>query len=398
MEIIPEMTQTGNNKTTVCTDKSLGQKHHNGTENTDASISPCASLLKACAREISNGSNLRSITHNRPSIYTPFTNPKKGNGSHKIKDIFAGKKDYHYNDHLTAAFVELAELSRKAKQPLIAVTCTFNDATHIELKKADTEDEARTIIEKFKRKLTGEAKDRNKPTYWNVDCILIIEKCKTSTVPLPSGDEEKRLHVHIITYGDSNEQERLKAILAPFSKQTMIQDTWTDKREYSAFDEMDEDQFGDIPTGEPESNNKHWLNTYKTKDKQGNQWVHTILPVCLRGVDYITKGLNKQIGDGRNFTLIGLKNAPKRRLELFKQGQALGKPTKDWSLTSYPVQDTNQLDVQPAVMAPAESKVLEEIDPMQSNPENIRHQNLKSASEPAESPDSKNLPEYGIWS
>lgn len=46
----------------------------------------------------------------------------------------------------------------------------------------------------------------------------------------------------------------------------------------------------------------------------------------------------------------------------------------------------------------AESKVLEEIDHMQSDPENIRHQNLKSASEPAGLTDSKNLPEYGIWS
>jgi hypothetical protein len=160
---------------------------------------------------------------------------------------------------------------------------------------------------------------------------------------------------------------------------------------------VEEDQFGDIPTGEPDSNNKHWLNTYKTKDKQGSQWIHTVHPICLRGADYLSKDLNTNIGDGRDFTLIGLEQAPQRRLELFKQGQALGKPTKDWSLTSYPVEDTNQLDVQPAVMAPAESKVLEEIDPMQSNPENIRHQNLKSPSEPAESPDSKNLPEYAIW-
>lgn len=383
------MTQTGNNKTTVCTDNHGVQNDIFSTEKAEASISPNASLLRACARESSNGSNLRTITPNRPNIYLPISNPKKSNGSHKIKGIFADKVDYYYNDHLTAAYVELEALSRKAKQPLMFATCTFNDATHIELKKADTEDEARSIVRKFESWIIK---------HWKTDSILIIEKCKTSTVPLPSGDEEKRLHVHIITYGDSNEQERLKAILAPFSKQTMIQDTWTDKREYSAFDEMDEDQFGDIPTGEPDSNNKHWLNTYKTKDKQGSQWIHTIHPVCLRGVDYITKGLNKQIGDGRNFTLIGLKNMPKRRLELFKQGQALGKPTKDWSLTSYPVQDTNQLDVQPTVMAPAESKVLEEIDPMQSNPENIRYSNLKSSSEPAESADSNSYPLFGIFS
>lgn len=316
------MTQTENSKSTVGTDKKLGQTTQNSTEKADVSIIPNTSLHKALARASSNGSNYRTITPNRPNIYTPVTNPRKGNGSHKIKGIFADKVDYYYNDHLTAAYVELEALSRKAKQPLMFATCTFNDGTHIELKKADTEDEARSIVRKFESWIIK---------HWKTDSILIIEKCKTSTVPLPSGDEEKRLHVHIITYGDSNEQERLKAILAPFSKQTMIQDTWTDKREYSAFDEMDEDQFGDIPTGEPDSNNKHWLNTYKTKDKQGSQWIHTIHPVCLRGVDYITKGLNKQIGDGRNFTLIGLKNAPKRRLELFRQGQALGKPDLEWS-------------------------------------------------------------------
>lgn len=325
------MTQTGYKKTTVCTDNHGVQKHHNGTENTDASISPNASLLKACARASSNGSNYRTITPNRPNIYIPISNPKKGNGSNNIKGIFAGKKDYHHNDYLTAAFIELAELSRKAKQPLIAVTCTFNDATHIELKEADTQDEARTIIEKLKRKLTGEAKDRNKPTYWNVDSILVIEECDKSTVKMPSGNEEKRLHAHIITYGNDSEQERLEAILKPFSKQTMIQDTWTNKRPYSDFDEIDEDLLGDMPTDAPDPANDQWLNTYKTTDEHGKQWVHTVHPVCMRGVDYITKGLNKQIGDSRNFTLIGLKQAPKRRLELFKQGQVLGKPAKDWS-------------------------------------------------------------------
>jgi len=325
------MTQTGNDKTTVCTEKQLGQKHHNGTENTEAPISPHSSLNKALARASSNGSNYRTITPNRPNIYTPISNPKKGNGSHKIEGVFADKKDYHHNDHLTAAFIELAELSCKAKQPLIAVTCTFNDATHKKLKEADTQDEARTIIEKLKRKLAGEAKDRNKPTYWNVDSILVIEECDKSTVKMPSGNADKRLHLHMLTYADSNEQKRLKEILAPFSEQTRIQDSWTDKRPYNDFDEIEEDQYGDIPTDAPDPTNDYWLNTYKTTDEHKKQWVHTIHPVCLRGVDYITKGLNKQIGDGRNFTLIGLNQASQRRHELFKQGQALGKPTKDYS-------------------------------------------------------------------
>ena len=389
MEIVPEMTQTGNNKTTVCTDNHGVQNDIFSTENTDAPISPNASLLKALARLSSNGSNYRTITPNRPNILTTITHPKKDKGTRSIKGPFAGKKDYNYNDHLTAVFVELAELSRKAKQPLIAVTCTFNDATHKKLKKrVVSKSKPRSIVRKFESWIIK---------HWTTDSILVIEECQNSTVLLPSGNSEPRLHVHILTYANSNEQKRLEAILKPFSMQTRIQDTWTNKRSYNDLDAIEEDQFGDIPTGEPDSNNKHWLNTYKTKDKQGSQWIHTVHPICLRGADYLSKDLNTNIGDGRDFTLIGLEQAPQRRLELFKQGQALGKPTKDWSLTSYPVEDTNQLDVQPAVMAPAESKVLEEIDPMQSNPENIRHQNLKSASEPAESPDCKNLPEYGIW-
>lgn len=319
------MTQTENSKSTVGTDKKLGQTTQNSTEKADVSIIPNTSLHKALARASSNGSNYRTITPNRPNIYTPVTNPRKGNGSHKIKGIFAGKKDYHYNDHLTAAHIELAELSRKAKQSLFAVTCTFNDDTHIELK------EARRIIEKFKRKLTGEAKEREEPTRWNVGSILVIEECDKSTVELPDGSKEKRLHAHIITYGNDSEKKRLEAILKPFSEQTMIQDTWTNKRPYNDLDAIEEEQFGDIPTGEPDSNAKHWLNTYKTTDEHGRQWVHTIHPVCLRGADYITKGLNKQIGKGKNYALIGLKEAPQRRLELFKQGEALGKPERDWS-------------------------------------------------------------------
>ncbi len=339
MDIISNMTQMEKDGPAVNVNEKKPQIDQNNTENTEVSTTPNASLHKALARMSSNGSSCRTITPNRPTIYTRITDPKNGNGSHMIKGIFAGKKDYHYNDHLTAAFVELAELGRKAKLPLIAVTCTFNDATHKELKEADTKDEARSMVRKFKRALTGEVCDRTKPGYWNVDSILVIEECDQSTVEMPSGNEEKRLHLHMLTYANSNEQKRLEAILKPFSMQTRIQDTWTNKRPYTVLDAIEEDQFGDIPTDAPDPANNHWLNTYKTaeapaptdKNKEPVQWVHTRYPVCLRGADYITKGLNNQIGDGRNFTLIGLKNAPKRRLELFKQGKALGKPKRDWS-------------------------------------------------------------------
>ena len=67
------------------------------------------------------------------------------------------------------------------------------------------------------------------------------------------------------------------------------------------------------------------------------------------------------------------------------------------SSSKHPVQDTNQLDVQPAVMAPAESKVLEKTAPIQSKPENIGNQNLKSASEPTESVVSNSSSQYESW-
>lgn len=65
------------------------------------------------------------------------------------------------------------------------------------------------------------------------------------------------------------------------------------------------------------------------------------------------------------------------------------------------IQDSNRIaDKQLAIDTDnrQKTKVLEKINPMQSNPENIRHSNLKSAPEPTESPDSKESPEYGIWS
>ena len=315
------MTHTGNNKTTVSADNHRVQNDIFSTENTDEPISPNASLLKALNRMSSNGSNYRTITPNRPNRYIPITHPKKDKGTRSIKGLFAGKKDYNYNDHLTAAFVELAERSRKAKLPLIAVTCTFNDATHKKLKKrVVSKSKPKSIVRKFESWIVK---------HWKTDSILVIEECQNSIVPLPSGNNEPRLHVHILTYANSGEQKRLETILKPFSMQTRIQDTWTNKRPYNDLDAIEEDQFGDIPTGEPNPNSAHWLNTYKTDDNQGHCWVHTIHPVCLRGADYISKDLNTNIGDGRNFTLIGLEQAPQRRLELFKQGQALGKPTNN---------------------------------------------------------------------
>mgnify|MGYP000458678766 FL=1 len=168
MEIVPEMTQTGNNKTTVCTDNHGVQNDIFSTENTDAPISPNASLLKALARLSSNGSNYRTITPNRPNILTTITHPKKDKGTRSIKGPFAGKKDYNYNDHLTAAFVELAERSRKAKLPLIFATCTFNDATHKKLKKrVVSKSKPRSIVRKFESWIVK---------HWKTDSILVIEE------------------------------------------------------------------------------------------------------------------------------------------------------------------------------------------------------------------------------
>lgn len=67
------------------------------------------------------------------------------------------------------------------------------------------------------------------------------------------------------------------------------------------------------------------------------------------------------------------------------------------SSSKHTVQDTNQLDVQPAVMAPAESKVLEKTAPIQSKPENIGSQNLKSASEPTESAVNNSSSQHESW-
>ena len=64
---------------------------------------------------------------------------------------------------------------------------------------------------------------------------------------------------------------------------------------------------------------------------------------------------------------------------------------------NHPDRDSHQPDVQPPVTAPAESKVLEKTEPSQSPPENIGNQNLKSASEPTESPLSDSSAQYEHW-
>jgi len=279
-------------------------------EEHQSTVAP-ASLLKALEYQCSNGSNYRTITPTRPTITTPISHPKKDKGTQQIQGWFVGKKDYYYNDHLTCYFAELAELSRQAKRELVMVTCTFNDENNQWLRDVDDRGQGRSMVQTITRSLEQNG--------WTTDSIVVLEECDTD-VSLKQG-EFKRLHIHVLTYGGTDDFERLKRILKPFSMQTRVQANWIDKRPYNAFDKLEEEQFGEMPFGKVDPSSNHWLNTYKTMDDHGRCWVHVEHPVCLRSADYLSKGLNKPIGRSRNFKLIGLEGAQQRRKAMYDAGR-----------------------------------------------------------------------------
>lgn len=243
-----------------------------------------------------SGSSLRTNSLNRPYIKTPLTRRKDGSGQHEIAGVF-DKKQYTYNDTLTAAYMELDKLANESRLEMCFITITLNDTTHRELKAIDAAGK-QTMITAVRKWF------RAYPYIENA--IIVMEECPNSRVE--TGDlVEPRLHLHIITALNNNnlgmaEQELFKDKRV----RGKVDLTWQQCRLYTELDELEEEQFGSAPVGKSDPTDEHWLNRYVKNDQFGNKQVCAELPICLRAADYLSKDLNKPIGRGENFTFIGL--------------------------------------------------------------------------------------------
>lgn len=271
-----------------------------------------SSLHKALMLRSLNGSDHRSITYTRPNVFPPIINPKKDAGTQEFKNWFAKKKSYCFNDHMTCGFLELAELSQQNKQEIQMLSITFNDETNEWLRAVDARPHtSRTMIQT----LTRSIKDNG----WTTDSIIVIEESE-GEVELTVGSM-KGLHMHILTYGDEAAFKRLKAILRLYGDRVHAESTWDDKRPYSALDELEEEQFGEMPADSVDELATHWVGQYKKTMENGKTFVYIEHPVCLRSADYLSKTLNTLIGRGRNFKFIGLEGAKKRRRDMVKRAK-----------------------------------------------------------------------------
>lgn len=266
-----------------------------------------------------NGSAYRTITSNRPNIHTPLTLPKKGSGQHKLKNVF-GKKAYQYNDALTSAYIVLQEKAALQRKDIFFITPTLDDETNLKLREQDVDSSKETMIRTVSRWFR--AYD------YITDAIVVMEECPDSVVAHENG-VYRRLHLHIVTMLNDNERVMAeRGFLRDKSMQLKVQDYWTDERLYTDDDEWEEEEFGPIPVDAVDPEAEYWLNTYVKENINKNtgevtKIVYRQLPVCLRGVDYMTKGIQKPIGRGKNHTLIGLKGHRERREELSRRAREM---------------------------------------------------------------------------
>jgi hypothetical protein len=259
-----------------------------------------------------NGSVYRTITRSRPNIYKPLTLPKKGKNQHKVNSVF-GRKAYYYNDTLTSAYIILQDKALEQRKETFFITITLNDEINLKLREQDKDISEETMIRTVSRWLY--------PYDFITDAIVVIEECSDSSVDHTDGSYP-RLHLHIITILNNMQRKVAQLnLLRNKRMQLKIQNYWLDKRLYTEQDNWDEEEMGTIPANEIDPTAEYWLNTYvkEKMDKATGEVIKIVyrkLPVCLRGVDYMSKSLQKPIGRGKNYTLIGLKGYRKRREEL----------------------------------------------------------------------------------
>ncbi|UGA55422.1 hypothetical protein [Vibrio sp. VB16] len=276
-------------------------------------------LAKGLRMMALNGSTYRTITSNRPTIDTPLIDPKKGNGQHKIKDTF-GKKAYQHNDALTTAFILLKEKGAATRKDALFITVTLDDETNLKLRKQDKDVNKETMIRTVSRWFRA--------YNYMTDAIVVIEECPVSVVK-HENDTYRRLHLHIVTTLNENERRMAEVgLLKDKCQQIQVKDTWLHRRPYTSDDEWEEEDFGPIPIDSIDPGAEYWLNAFveeKVSRATGEVYKEVCreFPVCLRGVDYMSKGIQKSIGRGNNYTLIGLEGYRERRSELSRLAREL---------------------------------------------------------------------------
>ncbi len=299
----------------------LGEGHfdHNGVIEVKKETDAEPRLAKGLRMMGLNGAEFRTITSTRPNIDTPLTSAKKSVGQHKIDNVF-GSKSYHYNDSLTAAYIVLCEKSALLKKSVFFITVTLNDDINLKLRRMNSDISKETMVRTASKWFRA--------FDYITDAIVVMEECSKSVVEHEKG-VYRRLHLHIVTMLNDNELGKVQNGLFKDKRiQIQIQNTWTDKRLYSADDEWEEEEFGPIPVNAVDPDADYWLNTNvkENVDKSTGKVTKVVYrehPVCLRAVDYMSKTLQKPIGRGQNHTFIGLKERSERRRELSLLGREL---------------------------------------------------------------------------
>ncbi len=277
-------------------------------------------LLKVLRLMETNGSNLRSITLHRPNIGTPLKDPKRSNHQQKINNVF-GIYPYFTNDDLTTSYMSLYKLAVQSQRDICFITAIFNDEANHILRKRDDDPNAKTMATTTARWM--------RPFPYIKDAVLVLEECSKADKVSIGERSFKRLHVHILTVLNKDEQAQVKKELlrGKIIRGANVKTTWLEKRPYTEWDEVDEETLGAIPLKGEALGTENWGSTYVTTEN-GQKLVCRELPLCLRAADYMSKALHRNIGRGRNYALLGLHGKRQLHEELYKKGTAILKEIK----------------------------------------------------------------------
>ncbi|MFC0060176.1 hypothetical protein [Vibrio inusitatus] len=264
-----------------------------------------SSLDKALAMMSVNGSYLRTITKNTPNITNRLRVGRKVKAEHKFR---FGDTSYSTDDHLTCAYILMSLIAQEVCKKIHFVTISLNDEETIKLWEVAEKTYGPTVSTTVARWF------RYYPAIENA--IVVVERSHNSNV-ITSNGIRPRLHLHILCLLSESDAEQLQRdLLLDKRKRIQIKDEWVSKYRYSDLDAIEEELLGPMPFDEPQGSDE-WASRYK-KYINGTLMVCTRHPICLRAVDYLTKELNKPIGRGPNYSLIGLNGVGDLRRELAK--------------------------------------------------------------------------------
>lgn len=268
----------------------------------DMEIKICSKLLAispALVRPVLyadiTGMSVLPVDSYNPKHKHPFTHPKKPVHQRRFIDPTTGKHHtYTYSDTFTAAHNVLASTARDLHQHLTAVTVTLNDETCL-------------AIRNHQRGPAACLAQRLKDAGWSVPTLLVIEKShNAANVDTSIKVYQTRLHAHLLTLttvdvkddderGETSLRRILKHYATDDNNAVEVKTAYIAKRRYTDFDELEEEQFGEMPSVEGLSITGHWLNTWKQTNSRGEVDVCRRIPVNQGWADYLSKDLDDRI-------------------------------------------------------------------------------------------------------